>query len=151
MPTRRPVLPPTAFAQATRTELAGNPLAQYPFFEYVRAFNVNAPLNVAIDPTRFPAIVGDTCDVYVVNHKTNWPASPGLTVTQSDDPLAWYSGATAGTSARRPRTDRTADAGGRRRSAVRHVAGACPPTLRIRPWARNPDQMVPLYHHGRGA
>jgi len=73
------VLPRAVFAQATRTELAGNPLAQYPFFEYVRAFNVNAPLNVAIDPTRFPAIVGDNCDVYVVNHKTDWAASPGLT------------------------------------------------------------------------
>ena len=73
------LVPGTVLAQATRTELAGNPLTQYPFFEYVRAFNVNAPLNVAIDPTRFPAIVGDTCDVYVVNHKTDWPASPGLT------------------------------------------------------------------------
>lgn len=72
------LLPGTAVAQATRTELAGNPLTQYPFFEYVRAFNVDAPLNVAIDPTRFPAIVGDTCDVYVVHHKTDWPTSPGL-------------------------------------------------------------------------
>ncbi len=72
------LLPLGAFAQATRTELAGNPRAQFPFFEYVRAFNVNAPVNVAIDPTRFPAIVGDTCDVYVVNHKTDWATSPGL-------------------------------------------------------------------------
>jgi hypothetical protein len=72
------LLPVAAFAQATRTELAGNPLPQFPFFEYVRAINVNAPVNVAIDPFRFPAIVGDTCDVYVVAHKTNWAASPGL-------------------------------------------------------------------------
>ena len=73
------ILPIAAAAQATRTELAGTPLTQYPFFEYVRAFNVNTPVNVAIDPTRFPAIVSDTCDVYVVNHKSNWVASPGLT------------------------------------------------------------------------
>ncbi len=69
---------PLAVLAQTRTELAGNPLGQYPFFEYVRAFNVNAPVNVAIDAGRFPAIAGDTCDVYVVNHKTNWAASPGL-------------------------------------------------------------------------
>jgi hypothetical protein len=73
------LLPLGAFAQATRAELAGNPLAQFPFFEYVRAFNVNAPVNVAIDPARFPAIAGDTCDVFVVNHKTDWATSPGLT------------------------------------------------------------------------
>lgn len=81
------LLPLTAFAQATRTELAGNPLTQYPFFEYVRAFNVNAPLHVAIDPTRFPAIAGDTCDVYVVDHKTDWPASPGLTDVTPGGPM----------------------------------------------------------------
>lgn len=73
------LLPTVALAQATRTELAGNPLPQFPFFEYVRAFNVNAPVDVAIDPTRFPAVVGDTCDVYVVNHKTDWATNPTLT------------------------------------------------------------------------
>ena len=66
---------------ATRTELAGNPLTQYPFFEYVRAFNVDSAVNVAIDPTRFPAIVGQTCNVYVVAHKSPeaWVTSPALT------------------------------------------------------------------------
>jgi hypothetical protein len=75
------LLPLTAAAAITKTELAGNPLSQYPFFEYVRAFNVNAPVNVAIDPTRFPAIVGHTCDIYVVNHKSasEWATNPALT------------------------------------------------------------------------
>ena len=41
------LVPLTATAAVTRTELAGNPLPQFPFFEYVRAFNVNAPVNVA--------------------------------------------------------------------------------------------------------
>jgi hypothetical protein len=71
----------TAAAGAiTKTELAGNSLTQYPFFEYVRAFNVNAPVKVAIDPTRFPATVGDTCDIYVVSHKSasEWSANPAL-------------------------------------------------------------------------
>ncbi|HXU31406.1 MAG TPA: hypothetical protein VN851_12580, partial [Thermoanaerobaculia bacterium] len=67
-----------ASAAITKTELAGNSLGAYPFFEYVRAFNVNAPVKVAIDPTRFPAIVGDTCDIFVVNHKTDWATNPAL-------------------------------------------------------------------------
>ena len=70
-----------AAAVITKTELAGNSLAQYPFFEYVRAFNVNAPVKVAIDPTRFPSIAGHTCNIYVVNHKTpsEWAANATLT------------------------------------------------------------------------
>jgi hypothetical protein len=71
----------SAQAAITKTELAGNPLTQYPFFHYVRAINVNAPVNVAIDPARFPAIAGDTCDVFVVNHKSasEWSMNPALT------------------------------------------------------------------------
>jgi hypothetical protein len=74
------LLPLTATAEITRTELAGNTLTQFPFFEYVKSFNVNAPVKVAIDPTRFPAIVGDTCDIFVVNHKKpfDWFTAPGL-------------------------------------------------------------------------
>lgn len=74
------VFPLTATAAVTRTELAGNSLPQYPFFEHVRAFNVNAPVNIAIDPTRFPGIVGRTCDVFVVNHKNplDWSTGPAL-------------------------------------------------------------------------
>lgn len=73
-------LPLSAAAAIMKTELAGNPLTQYPFFEYVRAFNVNAAVNIAIDPTRFPAIVGDTCDIYMVNHKSasDWSTNPAL-------------------------------------------------------------------------
>jgi hypothetical protein len=72
---------PTVSAAPTATQLAGNTLNQYPFFEYVKAFNVNATVEVAIDPTRFPAISGQTCDVYVVAAKgTNqWIADTSLT------------------------------------------------------------------------
>jgi hypothetical protein len=74
------LLLPLSAAAITKTELAGNPLMKFPFFEYVRAFNANAPVNVAIDPTRFPAIVGHACDVYVVNHKSasDWTTNPAL-------------------------------------------------------------------------
>lgn len=75
------LLPLSAAAVITRTELAGKSLGTFPFFEYVRAFNVNTPVQVAIDPTRFPSIVGDTCDIYVVNHKSaaDWTSTPALT------------------------------------------------------------------------
>ena len=70
----------TAGAQITDTELAGNPLSQYPYFEYVRAINENATVHVAIDPSRFPAIAGQTCDIHVVVSKstTQWSTDPLL-------------------------------------------------------------------------
>lgn len=66
-------------AAVTKTELAGNPLTVYPFFEYIKAINVNSPVHVAIDPTRFPGI--GTCDVYVVAAKRTdgWNADTSLT------------------------------------------------------------------------
>ena len=68
-------------AEPSQTQLAGNSLAAYPYFEYVRAFNENATVEVAIDPTRFPGIVGRTADIYVVFAKTatQWAADPSLT------------------------------------------------------------------------
>lgn len=85
-----------AAAVITKTELAGNSLAQYPFFEYVRAINVNAPVKVAIDPSRFPSIVGHTCNIFVVNHKTpsEWAMNATLTdVTTGGALSAMFSGA----------------------------------------------------------
>lgn len=68
-------------AAVTKTELAGRALSQYPYFEYVKAINQNNGVEVAIDPTRFAAIVGQTCDIYVVAAKTTmqWNANPSLT------------------------------------------------------------------------
>lgn len=68
-------------AAVTKTELAGHSLGQYPFFEYIKAINENETVEVAIDPTRFPAIIGQTCDIYVVNAKTTvqWNGNPALT------------------------------------------------------------------------
>jgi Bacterial Ig-like domain (group 3)/Platelet-activating factor acetylhydrolase, isoform II len=56
-------------AAVTKAELAGHPLGTYPFFHYVKAINSNSAVHVAIDPTRFPAIVGQTCNIYVVTAK----------------------------------------------------------------------------------
>lgn len=60
---------PLSWAVITETELAGGSLTQYPFFEYVKAINENDIVEVAIDPSRFPSIVGQTCDIYVVDAK----------------------------------------------------------------------------------
>lgn len=71
----------SAQAAVTPTQLAGNSLAKYPFFEYVKAFNKNATVEVAVDPTRFPSVVGRTCDIYVVKAKSaaQWASDPSLT------------------------------------------------------------------------
>lgn len=68
-------------AAVTKTELAGNPLATYPFFHYVKAINANSAVHVAIDPSRFPAIAGQTCDIHVVAAKTTvgWNLNNTLT------------------------------------------------------------------------
>jgi hypothetical protein len=62
---------PGATPPGTPVQLAGHSLSGYPFFDYVRAFNVDASVEVALDPTRYPALGGDTCDVYVVTSRTD--------------------------------------------------------------------------------
>ncbi len=78
-----------------QTELAGNLLAQYPYFEYVKAFNVNSTVRVAIDPFRFPGIVGDTADIFVVDAQdaAQWASNPGLTDVAGGPLTVNFSGA----------------------------------------------------------
>jgi hypothetical protein len=70
----------SAQAAITKAELAGNPLSQFPYFEYVRAFNTLMMVHVAIDPGRYPGIVGQTCDIAIVKHKSPaaWTTAPAL-------------------------------------------------------------------------
>jgi len=72
----------------TQTELAGNALATYPFFEYVAAFNEGSPVQVAIDPTLFPQVVGVTGDIYIVQAKTfdDWANDVSLVDVTGDGP-----------------------------------------------------------------
>lgn len=71
----------SALAAVTKTELAGNSLTAYPFFEYVKAINANRNVQIAIDPTRFPAIMGLNCDIYIVAAKgtLGWNGNNTLT------------------------------------------------------------------------
>ena len=78
--------------------LAGNALATAPFIEHVRAFNQGRPISVAVDPVRYPWVVGGTGDVYVVAHKsrTAWMADGTLTDVSAGGPIAYDFGATVG-------------------------------------------------------
>jgi len=80
----------------TATHLAGSSLDDYPYFQYVRAHNENTVLEVAIDPTRFPDITGETCDVYVVDAKTEaqWDGDKTLADVTSGVETKTFSGTT---------------------------------------------------------
>lgn len=75
------LLCPSAAMAQTDTRLAGNTLTQFPWFEYVRAFNADTVVSVSVDAARLPAIAGQTCDVYVVDDRTalQWALNPALT------------------------------------------------------------------------
>ncbi|UCF34372.1 MAG: hypothetical protein JSV78_03530, partial [Phycisphaerales bacterium] len=80
----------------TPTQLAGNSLSEYPYFEYVKAFNENATVEVAIDPIRFPEVVGKTADIHVTEAKSAgaWQADPTLADVTPDGPLTVSLGGT---------------------------------------------------------
>ncbi len=61
-------------------QLAGNSLAGYPYFEFVRAFHENGAVEVAVDPTRYPDTLGGTADLYITTAKTadGWSVDPML-------------------------------------------------------------------------
>ncbi|MEK6373547.1 MAG: hypothetical protein AABO58_12715 [Acidobacteriota bacterium] len=60
--------------------LAGVTTSGYPFFIYGRVVNEGTPINVALDPGRFPERVGRKAAVYVVPHRTPsaWAANNSL-------------------------------------------------------------------------
>src|SRR5262245_9945924 len=58
-------------ARHARTmQLAGNPLSQYPWFEYVQAFFTTMPVDAGIDPALVPSLVGTNVDLWVVEHRS---------------------------------------------------------------------------------
>ncbi|MCB9858239.1 MAG: DNRLRE domain-containing protein [Phycisphaerales bacterium] len=69
-------------------QLAGNPLSAYPYFEFVRAYNFDAPVYIAIDPALHPDISGRNCDVYVVAAKSaaEWFADASLVDVRAGGP-----------------------------------------------------------------
>ena len=68
-----------SLALVTRPQLAGSPLATYPFFEHVAAINRQSAVHLGVDP-RHSFLVGQTADLYVVAKRTRaqWDAAPTL-------------------------------------------------------------------------
>jgi len=63
------MLPCSVLAQSN-VALAGNPLTEYPWFEYIKAFNADAPVSIAVDPGLHPEIVGVTTKIWLVESGT---------------------------------------------------------------------------------
>ncbi len=84
---------PPAFSFAT--QLAGNPLAEYPHIEYVRAFNAGSPIHIAIDPAVLNG-ADKTADVYITEAKTptEWMADPTLVDVRGMSQSETFEGAT---------------------------------------------------------
>jgi len=86
-----PIDVPDAAAQ-----LVGESLAQYPFFEYVRSVNLGDVVRIAVDPSQYPAVVGVTADVYVVEARdlAGWAGNPNLTDVSGSPRVVSFVGGT---------------------------------------------------------
>ncbi len=78
-------------------DLAASPLATYPYAAFNQSYNVGSTVNVAIDPSLFPAIAGATADVYVVANRSQaeWDSNPGLVDVRGTPEAVTFQGTTA--------------------------------------------------------
>lgn len=62
-------------------ELAGNGLGQFPHFQFVQTFNRGGTAQIAIDTLKYPDVVGQSGNLYIVADKTaaQWAMDPTLT------------------------------------------------------------------------
>jgi hypothetical protein len=76
-------------------QLAGVPLAEYPRFNFVRAFNMGEEVTLAVDPTRYP-VGGASGDIYIVEAKTaaGWAMDPSLDDVRGGPQAATFTGGT---------------------------------------------------------
>jgi hypothetical protein len=76
-------------------KLAGNSLSEFPHFEFVIAFNQGSTVEVAVDPSQYPAVVGRQADLYLVDHKSaaDWAADPSLIDVRGQPQRVTFSGA----------------------------------------------------------
>ncbi len=65
-------------ADGQPAQLAGNSLPAYPSFQYVRAFNTDAPVQVGVDTTRQANLAGKTVDIYVAAAQSAWTLGDAL-------------------------------------------------------------------------
>ncbi|HIG12615.1 MAG TPA: hypothetical protein EYG30_07410 [Planctomycetes bacterium] len=77
------------------SHLAGQPLAEYPWFDYCVSINQGQALHMAVDPLLQPGLVGLSADVYIVRAKDSagWSADPTLTDARGAPSSILFSGA----------------------------------------------------------
>jgi predicted dienelactone hydrolase len=63
------------------TDLAAVAVAAYPHAVFFNSYNLAGPVQVAVDPTRFPLAAGETVDVWIVENRSQvlWALDPTLT------------------------------------------------------------------------
>ena len=57
-------------AQITITPLAGKPLDDFPWFQYINNFQTDDTVYLGIDPNRFPNLINETISVFIVESRT---------------------------------------------------------------------------------
>jgi hypothetical protein len=79
---------PPVIADLTYVELAGRTLATYPFFEYDMSFFEGSRVEIALDPTVYPSIIGRSADVWIVPHDSpfGWTLHPQLVDVRAGGP-----------------------------------------------------------------
>ena len=70
------------------TQLAGKSLADFPYFHYIRSIGEDQEVRVALDPNRFPELMGQTVDLLLVNDRsrTEWDLDPWLVDVRPSGP-----------------------------------------------------------------
>lgn len=96
-----PVAPKTAagprlIAGLVQADLAGQTLAQFPHFSHTQTFFEGSIVEVGLDPTLHPDVVGRTADLFVCAHRTleQWSESPTLVDVRGASQVVTISGGT---------------------------------------------------------
>ncbi len=72
---------PAQPAGIRHAQMAGRSIAKYPYFETVKDFNQGDTVEFAIDPNRYPFLVGKSANVYVIRTRL------GSRITKNPPPL----------------------------------------------------------------
>jgi hypothetical protein len=57
-------------AQITNTPLAGKPMNDFPWFQYINNFQTGDTVYLGIDPNYFPNLINQTISVFIIESKT---------------------------------------------------------------------------------
>lgn len=85
---------PEALPGVIRAELAGTSLTAAPWFSTTRTFIQGAPMQIALDPTGHPELLGANAYFTIVRHKTvaEWVADPTLVEVRFASQTVYFPG-----------------------------------------------------------